>query len=269
MVARVSERRPLLGKRVLVTRAREQASGTAALLEELGAEAVVVPTIEIRPPPDPAPMARALVGLRAGAYGWVAFTSANGVEHTWQAVAAAGLDVRAFGSTRIAAVGPATVAALESHGLRADVVAREFRGEALGREMIAAAGAASPSRSVLLARAARASDALPAALRGAGWQVDDVPAYETRPARGEAVEGLTTELSIGRIDAVLFTSGSTVDSLCDLLGARAPELLARTRVASIGPVTTETARARGLRVDVTAAESTLPGLVRALADTYG
>jgi len=262
-------RRPLLGKRVLVTRPRDQSAAAAALLQELGAEAVVVPTIEIFPPADPAPLARALLDLLAGAYGWVAFTSANGVEHTWRALTLSGRDARAFGSARIASIGPATSRALESHGLRADVVAREFRGEGLADEMIAAIGSAGSPGRVLVARAARARDALPDALRAAGCQVDVVAAYETRAVRGEALAGLASDLALGRLDAVLFTSSSTVDSLCDALGAQAPGLLAHPRIASIGPVTTETARARGLRVDVTAAEYTLPGVVRALAESYG
>jgi uroporphyrinogen III methyltransferase/synthase len=265
------ERRPLFGKRVLVTRAREQASRAASLLGEFGAEAVVVPTIEVRPPEDPAPLARALVDLRAGAYGWVAFTSANGVEYALKALALSGHSRRSFGSVRVAAIGPATAQALEAHGIHADVIARESRGEGLAGEMIAAMhpdAFQGPSRRVLLARAAQARDALPDALRAAGCQVDIVAAYETYPVRGPALDALVRDLEIGRLDAVLFTSSSTVDSLCDALGPRAPERLARLRVASIGPVTTGTAEARGLRVDVTAAKYTLRGLVQALAESY-
>jgi uroporphyrinogen III methyltransferase/synthase len=261
------ERRPLLGKRVLVTRAREQASGAASLLRKLGAEAVLVPTIEVRAPADPARLALALRDLRAGAYGWVAFTSANGVEHTLKALALSGHDASSFGSARIAAIGPATARALEAYGLRADLVARESRGEGLASEMIAAMGPGGSPR-VLLARAARARDALPDALRAAGCSVDDVPAYETHPVSGPALEGLVRDLELGRLDAVLFTSSSTVDSLCDALGPRAPKLLARLRVASIGPVTTASAQARGVRVDVTAPKYTLPAVVQVLAESY-
>jgi uroporphyrinogen III methyltransferase/synthase len=121
---------------------------------------------------------------------------------------------------------------------------------------------------VLLPRAARAREALPEALRAAGCTVDVVAAYETHAATGPAVEGLAAELDAGRLDAVLFTSGSTVDHLCDALGPRAAALLAGVRVASIGPVTSEAARARGLRVDVEARETTVAGLIRALADSY-
>jgi uroporphyrinogen III methyltransferase/synthase len=262
------EHTPLFGKRVLVTRAREQADGAAALFRECGAEPVVVPTIEIRPPSDPAPLARALADLRRGAYGWVAFTSANGVEHTLESLAASGGDARAFGAARLAAIGPATARALERHGLRPDVVAKEFRGEALGEEMLAAIRSGGASPRVLLARAARARDALPEALRAAGCAVDVVAAYETHAPPPETVQGLAHELAVGRIDIVTFTSSSTVDNLCDLLGSQAVELIGRARVGSIGPVTTETARARGVRVDVTARQYTVPGLVQALAESY-
>jgi uroporphyrinogen III methyltransferase/synthase len=266
---RWAERRPLFGKRILVTRAREQAGGTAALLRDCGAEPIVVPTIELHPPSDPAPLARALDALRAGAYGWVAFTSANGVERAWEALTVAGGDARVFGRSRIAAIGPATARSLERRGVRADVVATEFRGERLAEAMLSAIRSEGPGRpGVLIARAARARDVLPDALRAAGCTVDVVAAYETRPPSPSVVDALTRELEGGRLDAVTFTSSSTVDNLCDLLGPRANDLLAAVRVASIGPVTTATATGRGLRVDVTAREYTVTGLVDALVASY-
>jgi uroporphyrinogen III methyltransferase/synthase len=269
------ERQPLFGKRVLVTRARDQATGTAALLRDHGAEPLVVPTIDVRPASDPAPLMRALADLRAGSYGWVAFTSANGVEHAWRALTRSGADARAFAGARLAVIGPATARALERHGLRADVVAKEFRGEGLAEEMLRALSQGREPRQamvepvrVLLARAARARDALPEALRAAGCIVDVVAAYETHPPPPETLGALVRDLEAFRVDAVTFTSSSTVENLCDLLGRRAPALLERPRIASIGPVTTETARACGLRVDVTAGEYTVAGLVRALADSW-
>jgi uroporphyrinogen III methyltransferase / synthase len=267
-MSRVPPCQPLLGKRVLVTRAGAQAWSAAALLRDHGAVPLVVPTIELRPPSDPAPLARALADLRAGLYGWVAFTSANGVECTWNALVASGGDARAFGATRLAVVGPATARALDEHGLRANVIAKEFRGELLAEAMLEAIKGDKGPRRVLIARAARARDVLPDALRAAGYSVDVVAAYETHPPPRETFEALTRELELGHVDAVTFTSSSTVDNLCDRLGPRAAELLARTRVASIGPVTTDTARTRGLRVDVTACTSTIEGLVQALAESY-
>jgi uroporphyrinogen III methyltransferase/synthase len=262
------ERRPLFGKRVLVTRAREQADSAAALLRDQGADVVVVPTIEIRDPSDRELVSRSLGALRAGAYGWVAFTSANGVERTWGALAALGADARAFGACKLAAIGPATARALESHGLTADVVAKEFVGESLAREMLGALRRDPVSPRVLLARAAKARDVVPEALRAAGCRVDVVAVYETHVPPQETVESLARELEQGRIDVATFTSSSTVENFCDLLGPRAVALLKRVRVATIGPVTSETARIRGLRVDVVAKEYTVPGLVEALAESY-
>jgi uroporphyrinogen III methyltransferase/synthase len=280
---RWAERRPLFGRRILVTRAREQADSTAALLREAGADPVVVPTIELHPPADGAPLAEALTALRAGAYDWVAFTSPNGVDRTWEALAAMGVDTRAFGAARVAAIGPSTARAVERHGLRPDVVAKEFRGERLAEAMLSAmhatAEAARPgggggrapgtSTRVLLPRAAKARDVLPEALREAGCAVDVVAAYETRPPAAGLVDRLARELAEGRLDAATFTSSSTVDNFCDLLGPRAVDLLAATRVASIGPITTASAVGRGLRVDVTAREYTVPGLIDALIESYG
>jgi uroporphyrinogen III methyltransferase/synthase len=264
------ERRPLFGKRVLVTRAREQAGGTAELLREFGAEPWVVPTIDLRPPADPEPLARALRVLRSGGYDWAAFTSANGVERAWEGLLASGGDARAFGGTRLAAIGPATARALELRGLRPDVVSKVFRGEGLASAILEAIAAGPAPVRVLLARARR-RDALPEALRAAGHRVDVVAAYETHPAPPETVEAVAAELERGRVDAVLFTSSSTVENLSDRLGggARAASLLARARVASIGPVTTETAVSLGIRVDLTAESYTVPGLLEALARSYG
>ncbi|MCL2448482.1 MAG: uroporphyrinogen-III synthase [Polyangiaceae bacterium] len=260
------ERLPLFGKRVLVTRAREQAGSTASLLRDLGADPWVVPTIHFRPPADAEPLARALRALRAGEYGWAAFTSANGVERTWDALVAMGGDARAFGGVKLAAIGPATARALEARSLRPDVVAKEFRGESLAAALIDAAAA--PASRVLLARAAKARDVLPDTLRAAGHAVDVVAAYETHPPSVETGEALAAELERGRVDAVTFTSSSTVEHLCDLLGPRAASLLGRALVASIGPVTTATATGRGVRVDVTAREYTVAGLIAALAASY-
>jgi uroporphyrinogen III methyltransferase/synthase len=152
--------------------------------------------------------------------------------------------------------------------LRADLVAPEFRGESLAAELVDVIRSTGASARVLIARAARARDVLPEALRSAGHSVDVAAAYETLRAPAETFAALGRDLERGVIDAVTFTSSSTVSGLCDGLGPRAAELLGRVRVASIGPVTTDTARDRGLRVDVTAAEYTVPGLVRALAESY-
>jgi uroporphyrinogen-III synthase len=258
----------LAGKRVLVTRAAgERPGGLAALLREVGAEPVVVPTIELVPPADPGALQRALADLRAGAYGWVAFTSANAVERTWDALPPDGRDVGVLGGARLAAIGPVTSRALELRGLRPEVVAGDPRGEGLAEAMLAAIRGTAPTR-ILLPRAAQARQVLPEALRAAGHRVDVVVAYESRAPAPGTLAPLTAALEQGQIDAVTFTSGSTVDNLCDLLGDRAVEWLGRCRIATIGPVTSDVARARGLRVDVMATDASVAGLVRALVDSY-
>jgi uroporphyrinogen III methyltransferase / synthase len=154
------------------------------------------------------------------------------------------------------------------------VVPKEHRGEALAAEVLAAMAAAAasatsatsvtPKPRVLLARAEVARDVVPDTLRGAGCEVDVVAVYKTRSPPRVFLEALSSLLEAGEIDAVTFTSSSTVEHLCDALEARAAALLAKTCVASIGPITTETAQKRGVRVDVTAAEYTISGLAEAL-----
>jgi uroporphyrinogen III methyltransferase/synthase len=258
-------RQPLFGKRILVTRAREQASGAAALLREQGADPVVVPTIEIHPPSDPSAMIDAVASMRER-YDWVVFTSANGVDRLWAETRRQGKDARWFGRAKLAAVGPGTAAALGRFGLTADLVAKEHRGEGLAADLLAAIGdlAAGPRPRVLLARAEVARDVLPDTLRAAGCEVDVVAVYKTRSPPRPLLEALSSLLDSGELDVVTFTSSSTVDHLCDALEAAAVPLLAKTCVASIGPITTETAKKRGLRVDVEAEQFTLPGLVAAL-----
>ena len=262
------EKQPLFGRRILVTRAREQAGKTGTLLREKGADPVIVPTIEIHPPADPAPLQQAVTALgqggqrNQGSYDWVVLTSANGVEKLWAEVQRQGKDARAFGRTRLAAIGPGTANALAKVGLTADLVPKDNKGEGLAAELLAAIGDHKPW--ILLARATVARDVVPDALRQAGCLVDVVPAYETRSPPRPFIEALAALLEANEIDAVTFTSSSTVEHFCAALDGRAAELLANTCVASIGPITTETAERLGVRVDVTAETHTIPGLVTAL-----
>lgn len=254
------EKQPLFGRRILVTRAREQAGKTGTMLREKGADPVVVPTIEIHPPADPAPLSRAVADLEG--YDWVVLTSANGVEKLWAEVQRQGKDARAFGKAKLAAIGPGTANALARVGLTADVVPKDNKGEGLASELLAAIGDHKPR--ILLARAAVARDVVPDSLRQAGCTVDVVPAYETRSPPRPFIEALAALLEANEIDAVTFTSSSTVEHFCAALEDRAAELLANTCVASIGPITSETAERLGVRVDVTAETHTIPGLVTAL-----
>jgi|HubBroStandDraft_2_1064218.scaffolds.fasta_scaffold14285_2 uroporphyrinogen-III synthase len=259
----------LSGKVVLVTRAREPGeaadAGIVGLLRSAGARPLVAPTIVLHPPSDPRALAQAVARLRARDYGWVAFTSAHAVRCTWDA---AGGDREVFQGAGLAVVGPATARALQERGLRADVVAREYRAEGLAVALLQRLEADGGTARVLFPRAARGSRVLPDRLRAAGHAVDVVVAYETRAPEPEAMAELVRELEGGRVDAVVLTSGSTVDNLVDGLGSRAGEWLSRCRLASIGPVTTEAARARGLRVDVVAPMASLESLVGALAESY-
>jgi uroporphyrinogen III methyltransferase/synthase len=256
------ERGPLFGKRVVVTRTREQSEGTADLLRARGAEPIVVPAIELFPPKDPAKLAAA--AARLGAQAIVVFTSANGVARVWDELVRQNRDARAFGPAKVAAIGPGTAAALAARGIVADVVAKEFKQEGLAEAITKAV----PGGKALLLRAEVARDALPAALAQAGFEVEVVAAYETRPADPAQAARLARELEAGRVDAVTFTSSSTVSGVCDMLGARAPELLGKACVASIGPITAGTLRERGVRVDVSAGKYTLSGLLEALEDHF-
>jgi uroporphyrinogen III methyltransferase/synthase len=262
--------RPLFGKRVLVTRPAGQAGGTADLLRRKGAEPIELPAIQIGAPPDPARVvaaARALDG-----YDVVAFTSENGVSWFFRALDAEGLDARAFGKARLAAIGPGTAASLAARGVRADIVPGEFRGEGLADAILAdpavAARLAGRRVRVLVPRALVAREVLGEMLRDKGCEVDIVPVYETTPASAERAAELAARLEARALDVVMLTSSSTADSLCELLGPRAAELLRGVLVASIGPITTKTAEARGLTVGVTATESTIVGLLAALESHF-
>ena len=249
---------PLSGKRIVVTRASEQAEGMARALRRRGAIAVLAPTIAIGPAADPAPLAEAVRAL--GRYALVAFTSTNGVDLFFRALAEAALDARALRSSLVAAIGPGTAASLVRYGIRADVLADEHRGEALAEAVLQRVAR---GERVLLPRAAVARNAFPDALVAAGVQVDVVEAYRTRPPTAEVVAAALETLRRAPPDAIAFTASSTVDNFCSLF----PEpqaLLANVVVASIGPITSETCRKRGLTVGVESNPYTIPALVSAL-----
>jgi uroporphyrinogen III methyltransferase / synthase len=258
--------RPLFGKRVLVTRPAGQAAVTAELLRRQGADPIELPAIALFSPPDPALVTAAVCELDR--YDVVAFTSENGVLYFFRELDAQGRDARAFGRARVAAIGTGTAAALLARGVRADIVPTEFRGEALADAILAdpevAAVLARGRARVLVPRALVAREVLADRLQEKGCDVFVVPVYETRPASVERCAELTSRFEAGAVDAVLLTSSSTADSLCELLGPRAAELLTGVVVASIGPITTATAEKRGLTVAVTATVSTTAGLLAAL-----
>jgi uroporphyrinogen III methyltransferase/synthase len=249
--------RPLSGKRLVIPRAAEQARETAGAVRERGAAPLIMPMIEIAEPPDAARLGRAVAELAS--YDWVLFTSANGVERLRAELERSGRDARAFGAAKVGAIGPKTAEALQRLGLRADVVAQEFVGEGLAAALLANG----VPRRVLLLRALVARDALPETLRANGCEVDVVAVYQTRPLTDSGAR-LAQDIENGAVDAMLFTSSSTVISTCEALGSRAQELLGRITLASIGPVTTKSLDSVGLHASVQAQAYTVEGLLDAL-----
>jgi len=244
---------PLFGQRIVVTRAREQADPLTARLEALGAHSIELPTIEIRPPADPAPLDRAIANLAS--YDWLIFTSATGVRRFIERLDSSGADLRSLRG-RICAIGPATRAAIESLHLKVDLMGAEYVAEGL---LAALAGHDLTAKRILLPRAAVARDLVPVELARRGAQVDVVEAYRTvmpddAPARA-------AEVFAHKPDWIAFTSSSTVQNFVAAAGAAA---LNGVKVASIGPVTTETARALGISVTAQAAVYTIDGLVQAI-----
>jgi uroporphyrinogen III methyltransferase / synthase len=246
------ERRPLHGRRVVVTRARAQASGMAAALTALGAEVIELPAIRIEPRTDSAEVREAIAALHT--YSLVCLTSPNGVRLLFEAMEAAGRDARALAWAQVAAIGPGTAAALRAHGVIADVVPGRSIAEALVEALAAVPVAGKP---VLVARAAEARDLLPDALRERGAEVDVVALYETvrEDPGAEAVESALAA------DYVTFTSSSTVRNFLAATGGRMPE---RARVVSIGPVTSAKLTEAGFAADVEAERHDPEGLIEAL-----
>lgn len=249
------EARPLFGRRVVVTRARSQASSLVRGLMDLGARPIEVPVIEIVPPGDgEAGLDRAANGLSEGRYEWVVFTSANAVGPLLDKLR----DARALGATRIAAVGPATTETLAGYRLVADLVPDRQLAEGLVAVFPdpPAAGA-----TVLFPRAAEGRDVLVDGLSGAGWEVDVVEAYRT--VRKEATAAMKEAVS--EADAVCFASSSSVTGFVATCGlAAAPRV-----VVCIGPVTAATALESGFLVDAVALVPTVDGLISALVGVLG
>ena len=251
-----SGRRPLHGARVLVPRTRQQASDLSSRLRALGAEPVEAPTIAIAPTREPDLMRKRVAELADGGYEWLGLTSVNGVAALWAALRALGRDARGLARVRVAAVGSGTAAALRERGIVPDLVPERYTTRGLSDALITSG---SPGR-ILLPRADIATPALAEALRGASWDVVDVEAYRT-VAVTALPDGVAEQLRDGDIDVVAFASSSTVRNLVALLPAPLHE---RVRVASIGPVTSDTCRDLGLRVDAEAAPHDLDGLVAAI-----
>jgi uroporphyrinogen III methyltransferase/synthase len=255
------ENRPLFGVRVVVTRSASQAPKLSVSLADRGAVVLHVPTISILDPASWGDLDHAIQLLVEGYYKWVLFTSANTVERFFKRVIATHHDARAFGRTKVAAVGTATADALRSRGIQPDLMPPKFTAE----ELVHAIGHGTGG--VLIPRAANAPNSIVPQLRTAGWTPEEVVAYRNVAPR-EPSSGLES-VRAGDFDVVTFTSASTARNFVKLAGppsdlGLSPKDEPARLVACIGPVTAAEAEKRGLRVDVVAAEHTVEGLVAAI-----
>ncbi len=277
--------RPLAGKRVLVTRTREQASVLSEGLLTLGAIPIEFPTIRIVPPSDWTQLDQALLRLCGDdvvrqtkpvyVYDWVVFTSANGVHICMQRIQELGYDPLAIPDFRIATIGPATAAALEQYGLPTDLIPDAYVAESVAEALIADAewlGISLEGQHILLPRAAEARKVLATMLRDAGAIVDDVPAYYTLTAAVDDERGkeLWQMLQERRLDIITFASSSTVRNFiawlkqCEATTGQTLQPTELPTIACIGPITAQTARELGLTVAVEAQEFTINGLLEAI-----
>lgn len=252
------ERRPLFGWDILVTRPAHQAWEISERLRELGAQPAEIPLIEIEPLSDPSALDAAIQNLPQTR--WVIFTSANGVRAVANRIACLGRDTRIFGSSRIAAIGPGTAAALRATGLRADFVPSRYIAESMLEEWPEQDLRA---KRVTLFRAEKARDVLPDGIARLGANLSVVSVYSARPAFSRAAE-IHTWFARARRSAVTFASPSAVRALLEVLGSEALGLLKQARIACIGPVTAAEARGSGIQVDIEAAVHSVEGLCEAL-----
>lgn len=257
------ERRPLFGKTIAVTRTREQSSELSERLRELGANVIEAPTIQTIPPEDFSVVDSALRSIASGQADWVIFTSTVGVEQTCRRMLETGLDARTFSAVRLAAVGQATARCVrEKIGLNVDLCPQTFVAETLADEL-SRRGEVRGKRFVLL-RADIARPLLVERLQSHGAaSVNDVAIYETRIADA-LPQSLTEALREKKVDWITFTSSSTARNLFKLLGENAREQLQGVKLASIGPITSQTLRELGLSVDVEAKVHTIDGLTESI-----
>jgi len=260
------ETKPLFGKRIVVTRAREQASGFLEALSLLGAECIQFPTIEIVPPDTFDPLDAAISNLES--YGWLLFTSVNGVKYFLKRLYHQGKDVRDLKGLKIGAIGPKTAKEWQRLGITPDLVPNEYRAEAV----VEAFRKWNPEGvSILLPRAAKAREILPDELRKMGARVDVVDAYKTVTPTDDTA-GIRDMMQKGTIDMVTFTSSSTVTNFVAMFGSNQRQLTAewmkKVTVACIGPITAETAKNHGFSVDLMPKDYTIEALTRTIMDFF-
>jgi uroporphyrinogen III methyltransferase/synthase len=255
--------KPLAGRRVLVTRPREQAAELSHALRELGADVLLAPLIRIASPADPWPLQRAAADIQT--FEWVVLTSGNAADAFARALSAVSGRSSLPASIGVCAVGPATAAQARKHGLAVDLVADEWTAEGV----VAALMDTGPmkGRRVLIPRADIAREYVASALRRAGAEVTEVVAYRTVPEE-RVPDEVQEALAAGLVDVVIFTSGSAVRSFAAIFGADASRMLQRAAVAVIGPTTAGAARQAGIPVAIQPATFAVPALVQAIAAHY-
>jgi uroporphyrinogen III methyltransferase / synthase len=251
--------KPLSGKRIIITRPLSQAEGLVRGLMELGCEVLPLPTIRIEPPEDLGPLERACRNLRS--FDWVVFTSANGVEWFWQTLGNVGGETEWLEGVSVCAIGSATARALERLGIRVRKVPPRYVAESIVEALQAEEDL--EGKRILLPRAEGAREVLPTLLRQSGASIEDIPAYRTVQDRASGSR-IRDELASGTIDLVVFTSGSTVRSLMEMVGGDVRD----TPIASIGPVTSSVVREYGMRVAVEAEVHTSEGLISAVLEHF-
>lgn len=257
------ENRPLMGKHIVVTRAREQASDFVKLLSDLGADCLEYPTIKIIPSDNSDLLDKAIENLSI--FDWLVFTSVNGVTCFFERLFKKGKDVRAIHHINTATIGPATSKRLLDFGIQSDIIPKTYRAESI---VEAFTNIDVKDKKILLPRAKEARPILPVELKKMGAHVDEVVAYATEQVT-DNTDDLVARLENNEVDLITFTSSSTVRNFKNLL----PEdtfnaLMQNVTIASIGPITTETAEELGFKVDITATSYTIPGLCQAILDYY-
>lgn len=259
------ESKPLFGKKIIVTRAREQASDFLAKLLELGANGIEFPTIEIVPPDTYAPLDKAIKELKN--YDWILFTSVNGVKYFFKRVHELGGDVRCLMNIKVGAIGPKTAEAIQKKGIIPDLVPDEYRAEAVVK---AFRNFDTKELKILLPRASQAREVLPDELRKMGADINVVDAYRT-VTPGYKSNEVRSMFESGGINMVTFTSSSTVTNFMNMFGTETEQLkswLKKVDIASIGPITSDRARKLGLNVNVEAKDYTIAGLTEAILGHY-
>jgi len=254
------EKRPLFGKRIVLTRAQEQAREFSQLLAAYGAEPIEAPTIQIVPPASWKAIDEAVVHLAR--YHWLLFTSVNGVKPFMDRLLAAGKDSRALAHLQICAIGPRTAQELVRYGVTPDLVPAEFQAEGI---LAALAAQDLQGKKILIPRAEVAREILPEQLRQRGACVDVIAVYRT-VAPSADMSRLRDQVEAGQIDMITFTSSSNVRNFVEMVGgvAEARRLGHKPAIGCIGPITAQTAEEYGLTVAIVPSENTVPALAEAI-----